>query len=83
VTRDDYFAFGWQIAPYVGAAAALGTYIYAIAAHGLLLGGGLGWIPAIIIGVLVGALTVPLWGLAIVLPVGAAVIWWATYQPWG
>jgi len=34
----------------------LATYVYAISAYGLLLGGGLGWFPAIIIAVVAGAL---------------------------
>jgi len=39
-----------------GILAFLGCYVYAIAAYGLLLGGAVGWIPALIIGFVVGLL---------------------------
>ena len=48
----------------VGGLAFLGSWVYAVSAYGWFLGGGLGWFPAIFIGMIVGALwPLPVLGL--------------------
>jgi len=61
---DEWYELG--VLP-VAVIASICFYIYAIATYGWFLGGGLGWIPAIFLGLIVGFL----WPLVVL----AAVLW--------
>ena len=67
VFKEDYnyWKIGSVLGVLVGGLTFLGCWLYAIQSWGWFLGIAFGWIPAAIIAVIVGLLTVGLWGFAL------------------
>jgi integral membrane sensor domain MASE1 len=64
--RRTYTDLGWICAALTGPATFLAVWIYCAITYGFLLGFGLGWIPALILALLVAVATIFLWPLAAV-----------------
>ena len=64
--RRTYTDLGWICAALTGPATFLAVWIYCAITYGFLLGFGLGWIPALILALLVAMATIFLWPLAAV-----------------
>ena len=64
--RTTYTDLGWIFAVLTGPATLLAVWIYCAVTYGFLLGFGLGWIPALILALLVALATIFLWPLAAV-----------------
>ena len=64
--RTTYTDLGWIFAALTGPATLLAVWIYCAVTYGFLLGFGLGWIPAVILALLVAVATIYLWPLAAV-----------------
>ena len=64
--RTTYTDLGWIFAALTGPATLLAVWIYCAATYGFFLGFGLGWIPALILALLVVVATIFLWPLAAV-----------------
>jgi hypothetical protein len=64
--RRTYTDLGWICAALTGPATFLAVWIYCGVSYGFLLGFGLGWIPAVILALLVAVATIFLWPLAAV-----------------
>jgi hypothetical protein len=64
--RKKYTDLGWISAALTGPATLLAVWIYCAVTYGLFLGFLLGWIPAIILSLLVAVATIFLWPLAAV-----------------
>ena len=64
--RRAYTDLGWIFAALTGPATLLAVWIYCAATYGFFLGFGLGWIPALILALLVILATIFLWPLAAV-----------------
>ena len=64
--KRAYTDLGWLCAAVTGPATLLAVWIYCTVTYGFLLGFGLGWIPAIILALLVAVATIYLWPLAAV-----------------
>ena len=64
--RRAYTNLGWMFAALTGPATLLAVWIYCAVTYGLLLGFFLGWIPALILALLVAVATIFLWPLAAV-----------------
>jgi hypothetical protein len=64
--RTTYTDLGWIFAALTGPATLLGVWIYCAVTYGFFLGVGLGWIPALILALLVAVATIFLWPLAAV-----------------
>jgi hypothetical protein len=62
--RRTYTDLGWICAALTGPATLLAVWIYCAATYGFLLGFGLGWIPALILALVVAVATIFLWPLA-------------------
>jgi len=62
--RRAYTDLGWACAALTGPATFLAAWIYCAVNWGFLLGFFLGWIPAFILGLVVGVATIYLWPLA-------------------
>jgi hypothetical protein len=62
--RRTYTDLGWICAALTGPATFLAVWIYCAITYGFLLGFGLGWIPALILALLVAVATIFLWPLA-------------------
>ena len=67
----DQHRIGTIPAVVVALAAFVGCWIYCVAHYGLLLGLGLGWIPALVVSAVAGVVALVLWGL------GAIALGWA------
>jgi hypothetical protein len=61
--RRTYTDLGWICAALTGPATFLAVWIYCAITYGFLLGFGLGWIPALILALLVAVATIFLWPL--------------------
>ena len=72
--RRTYTDIGWICAALTGPATFLGIWIYCAVTYGLLLGLGLGWIPALMLALVVAVATIFLW------PVAAIVILYVIYR---
>jgi len=64
--RTTYTDLGWIFAALTGPATLLAVWIYCAVTYGFFLGIGLGWIPALILALLVAVATIFLWPLAAV-----------------
>jgi hypothetical protein len=64
--RTTYTDLGWIFAALTGPATLLAVWIYCAVTYGFFLGFGLGWIPALILALLVAVATIFLWPLAAV-----------------
>ena len=64
--RRAYTDLGWIFAALTGPATLLAVWIYCAVTYGFFLGFGLGWIPALILALLVVVATIFLWPLAAV-----------------
>ena len=64
--RTTYTDLGWIFAALTGPATLLAVWIYCAVTYGFFLGFGLGWIPALILALLVAVGTIYLWPLAVV-----------------
>ncbi len=64
--KKGYLEIGFVLGWIAGILTFIAAYIYCIASYGFLLGLGLGWLPSGIFAVIVGFLTVFLWGPALV-----------------
>jgi hypothetical protein len=64
--RTTYTDLGWIFAALTGPATLLAVWIYCAVSYGFVLGFGLGWIPALILALLVAVATIFLWPLAAV-----------------
>ena len=64
--RRAYTNLGWIFAALTGPATLLAVWIYCAVTYGFLLGFGLGWIPALVLALLVVVATIFLWPLAVV-----------------
>ena len=64
--RTTYTDLGWIFAALTGPATLLAVWIYCAVTYGFFLGFGLGWIPALILALLVVVATIFLWPLAAV-----------------
>ena len=64
--RTTYTDLGWIFAALTGPTALLAVWIYCAVTYGFFLGFGLGWIPALILALLVAVATIFLWPLAAV-----------------
>jgi hypothetical protein len=64
--RRTYTDLGWIFAALTGPATLLAVWIYCAVTYGLFLGFLLGWIPALILSLLVAVATIFLWPLAAV-----------------
>jgi len=64
--RRAYTNLGWIFAALTGPATLLAVWIYCAATYGFLLGFGLGWIPALVLALLVVVATIFLWPLVVV-----------------
>jgi hypothetical protein len=64
--RTTYTDVGWIFAALTGPATLLAVWIYSAVTYGFFLGFGLGWIPALILALLVAVATIFLWPLAAV-----------------
>ena len=62
---DNYVALGKIIGALSGVVAFFGSYYYCIATYGYLLGFGLGWLPSLILGVIVMFFATLLWPIVI------------------
>jgi hypothetical protein len=62
-----YIHIGLMLAQLTGAATFLAAWAYCVFAYGFLFGFGLGWLPALILALLVAGATVILWGPAVAL----------------
>ena len=62
-----YLAIGHRLGRVAGIITFLGAYVWSVFAYGFLLGFGLGWLPSLLLALLVGALTIFLWGPAILM----------------
>jgi hypothetical protein len=63
--RTTYTDLGWIFAALTGPATLLVVWIYCAVTYGFFLGFGLGWIPALILALLVAVATIFLWPLAV------------------
>lgn len=70
---QTYLAIGGVLGWISGFVTFIGSYIYCVATYGFLFGLGLGWLPSMILGSLVGVAVAFLWGPALVL-VGIGVL---------
>lgn len=69
----------WYIGAWVvGVPTFIGTWIWCINEYGFLLGVGLGWLPSMIVAVIVGAL----WPLLVALALLAAIEYYDVWAPW-
>jgi hypothetical protein len=64
--RRTYTDLGWVCAALTGPATLIAVWIYCVVTYGSLLGLILGWIPALILALLVAVVTIFLWPLAAV-----------------
>jgi hypothetical protein len=64
--RRAYTNLGWLCAALTGPATLLAVWIYCAVTYGFLLGFGLGWIPALVLALLVVVATIFLWPLIVV-----------------
>jgi len=64
--RTTYTDLGWIFAALTGPATLLAVWIYCAVTYGFFLGFGLGWIPALILALLVAVATIFLWPLAVI-----------------
>jgi hypothetical protein len=64
--RTTYTDLGWIFAVLTGPTTLLAVWIYCAVTYGFFLGFGLGWIPALILALLVAVATIYLWPLAAV-----------------
>ena len=64
--RRAYTNLGWIFAALTGPATFLAVWIYCAVTYGFLLGFGLGWIPALVLALLVVVATIFLWPLVVV-----------------
>ena len=64
--RTTYTDLGWIFAALSGPATLIAVWIYCAVTYGLLLGLSLGWIPALMLALLVAVATIFLWPLAAV-----------------
>ena len=66
---ERYFAFGKTIGSIGGVVTFFGCWAYSIATYGVFLGVGLGWIPSLIIAVIVLNVAFLLWGPIVILAI--------------
>jgi hypothetical protein len=59
-----YFETGRYVGALTGLVLFAGLWVFSIMNYGFLIGGGIGWLPSLVAGAIVGALLIPLWGLA-------------------
>jgi hypothetical protein len=59
-----YFETGRYVGALTGLILFAGLWIFSIMSYGILIGGGIGWLPSLFVAAAVGALLIPLWGLA-------------------
>jgi hypothetical protein len=64
--RRAYTNLGWIFAALTGPVTLLAVWIYCAVIYGFLLGFGLGWIPALVLALLVVVATIFLWPLVVV-----------------
>jgi hypothetical protein len=72
-----YTDLGWLCAALTGPATLLAVWIYCVVTYGFWLGFFLGWIPALVLGLLVAGATIFLW------PLPAAAILYVVYRVFG
>src|SRR5262249_46572281 len=75
--KRAYTDFGWACAALAGPATLLAVWIYCAVTYGFLLGFFLGWVPALILALLVVVVMIYLW------PLAAAAILYLIYRGFG